>query len=108
MERVRVSSPAEAKRPVSMIEKGIDHGDEGRLGETLVNQVAIETRKHLCRGNQTVLVSKALLRPQSLLDENRQETCGHSVAHRIGDVEADVVFVEPEHIIEIAADLSAQ
>ena len=98
----------ELERAVVVVEQGVDHCDEGVFRQLLLDEVAVEPLEHLVGRHQPVLTAEHLLRLHPLLDEDRQQARRHPVPHRVGDVEADVLLVQPEDVVEVAADPAAQ
>ncbi len=98
----------QAQHAVLVVEQAIDHRDERTLRQALVDQVLVQPAEHLVGRHQAVLMAEDLFRPHSLFDEDRQEAGGDAVAHGVGDVEADMVLVEAEGVVEVAADPAAE
>src|SRR5207302_5596317 len=58
MQWVRVGSPRERQRPIPAVELRVEHGDERRLRQAQIEQVAVEPVENLTRRNQPVRFAK--------------------------------------------------
>src|SRR5579875_207700 len=105
---IRMPRPREAKNAVAMVVQRVHHGDEWLFGEMLLEEIFVKPPEHFFGRHQAIIAAKHFLGLDPLFDENGQQTGGNAVAHNIGDVQADMIFVEAKHVIEVAANAIAR
>src|SRR5438128_2076661 len=102
--RIGMAGAGEGQAAIAAVEEYVHHGDERRFRKRLGDHVAVELLQHLVGRQQTILLAGNLLGLDRLLEKDRQQAGGYAMAHDVGDIEANVVLVEAEDVIEVAAD----
>ena len=86
------------------IEESVAAGDELEAAEVLLDHVVVEAFEGGSGFDEGVGVAFDAFGDKGSFDEHGEQGGGHAVSHGVGDVEADVFFVESHDVVDIAAD----
>src|SRR5919204_2778323 len=65
----------------------------------------VDAAENFFRRNQPIRGAADFLRLHDFLEEDGEQAGRHAVAHRVGDVKTDVLFVQAEDVVEVPTDL---
>src|SRR5262249_43734208 len=108
VQRVRMTGPRELHGALLVVIEDIGDSNKRTFRDRLVHQVLVEAVEHFARREQAVLLTENVLGLDPFFYEDRQKAGRDAVTHRVGDVETDVLFVQPKDVVKVAADSAAE
>lgn len=102
----RVAGPCEGEFSAIAVERAVARGHELGADSLAGEEVAVEAVEDFVGRGDAVVVAANLAGLEGLLDEHGEEGGGHTVADGVGDVETEMVFIEPLDIVDVAADVA--